>query len=91
MYENEDIDIYEVVVHPDPNEDADKLANKITDKVCKYIIGIEKDMDNETVLTIQFSVKENCEAVIEDILDAGIKRDMYIHMFNSGCDNKWKK
>jgi hypothetical protein len=42
-------------------------------------------------LTIPLASKETGEDVVEKILNAGIKRDMYILKYNLWSDNKWKK
>jgi hypothetical protein len=91
MNERKEVIVYDVVIHPDQNEDADKLADKIRHKVNTYIIDKEKDMNNDTVLTIPLASKETGEDVVEKILNAGIKRDMYILKYNLWSDNKWKK
>jgi predicted dinucleotide-utilizing enzyme len=91
MNERKEVIVYDVVIHPDQNEDADKLEGKIRNKIEHYIINHEKDMDNDMVLTIPFASKDACEDVISKILKAGIKRDMYVLEYDVWSDNKWKK
>lgn len=90
MYERKETIVYDVVIHPNPNEDTDKLRDKIRNKVNTYIIHVEKDADNDTVITIPFAGKETCEGVIKEILNAGIKRDMYVLEYGLWSVNKWK-